>query len=1041
MQKKGVCILLLMLFLGASVANAQQKQISGKVVSSDNTPLSNVSVVVKGTRTSTSTDNKGGYAITAGANQTLTFSLVGYDSKDVKVGSSTTVNVKLSAVDNTLEEVVVTAMDIRRNPKELGYSVQKLKGQDLAETQRNDFVSSLQGRVAGLTINPTSGLAGASNQIVLRGFNSLALDNSPLFIIDGIIIDNQSVSENNRNTGFAVKPTSANVSTENRSNDYTNRVADINPNDIETVTVLKGPEATALYGSQASSGAIVITTKKGTSVDGKMKLSYDNSFRTSTYVRYPDLMTNFDTGTNGIPSDIFSYFGQKFTSDVPRYGNLRSFFQSSSSATHNISLEYGKKNNSVRVSGSVVDENSPVPNNNYKKYNFKIVTNHKIGKKLEISPSFSIINSTNDKPLRGVSGYLMSLMTWPDDDNAKNWITADGLKKPLFVSNPNGELDNPYFNVNKNRSSDALSRSIATLSVNYNPTNWLSISGRVGYDTYSQNGYTKWDSSSYFLTRAQKGAQENYYRKYYGYNHTVTAVAKKSFGKINTRLMIGNMWQDYETQTYAIFGNDIADALRTDSGNTNPITRIRNSNATRFGLPNYNISRQAAYFGEASINYDNKVFFTYSHRFEESSIFPVSSRAYDYPAGSVSMILSDIFPAVKSQLNYWKLRGSLASTARSSAPYANQAILNFNTGSGGGYYYDFTNANPYLTPERQKTFEVGSEFKFKGNRLSAEITYYKTENKDLIAENFRASYATGYVLNTLNVGANENTGIEMVLDYQVINKKDFTWNTRFNFNRMRNQVTQLPANVPEFYISDTWVYGNARGGLTQGGPTTTITSYGYARNNAGQILIDPATGIPVLDNNFRVHGDRNPNFTLGWLNNITYKDLRVSFLWDLKVGGDIFNATEMYLTRIGRSQRTADRLTPRVVTGILKDGLENTGTPTQNSIAIVPYYQQTYYTTMPEEEFIQKNVNWFRLRDISFNYNIKKFMTEGIARYAKTMSAFLTINDLLLITNYKGQDPAVGANSAASRGVSGFGFDYGNMGAPVSFNMGIRTTF
>jgi len=1041
MQKKGVCILLLMLFLGASVANAQQKQISGKVVSSDNTPLSNVSVVVKGTRTSTSTDNKGGYAITAGANQTLTFSLVGYDSKDVKVGSSTTVNVKLSAVDNTLEEVVVTAMDIRRNPKELGYSVQKLKGQDLAETQRNDFVSSLQGRVAGLTINPTSGLAGASNQIVLRGFNSLALDNSPLFIIDGIIIDNQSVSENNRNTGFAVKPTSANVSTENRSNDYTNRVADINPNDIETVTVLKGPEATALYGSQASSGAIVITTKKGTSVDGKMKLSYDNSFRTSTYVRYPDLMTNFDTGTNGIPSDIFSYFGQKFTSDVPRYGNLRSFFQSSSSATHNISLEYGKKNNSVRVSGSVVDENSPVPNNNYKKYNFKIVTNHKIGKKLEISPSFSIINSTNDKPLRGVSGYLMSLMTWPDDDNAKNWITADGLKKPLFVSNPNGELDNPYFNVNKNRSSDALSRSIATLSVNYNPTNWLSISGRVGYDTYSQNGYTKWDSSSYFLTRAQKGAQENYYRKYYGYNHTVTAVAKKSFGKINTRLMIGNMWQDYETQTYAIFGNDIADALRTDSGNTNPITRIRNSNATRFGLPNYNISRQAAYFGEASINYDNKVFFTYSHRFEESSIFPVSSRAYDYPAGSVSMILSDIFPAVKSQLNYWKLRGSLASTARSSAPYANQAILNFNTGSGGGYYYDFTNANPYLTPERQKTFEIGSEFKFKGNRLSAEITYYKTENKDLIAENFRASYATGYVLNTLNVGANENTGVEMVLDYQVINKKDFTWNTRFNFNRMRNQVTQLPANVPEFYISDTWVYGNARGGLTQGGPTTTITSYGYARNNAGQILIDPATGIPVLDNNFRVHGDRNPNFTLGWLNNITYKDLRVSFLWDLKVGGDIFNATEMYLTRIGRSQRTADRLTPRVITGILKDGLENTGTPTQNSIAIVPYYQQTYYTTMPEEEFIQKNVNWFRLRDISFNYNIKKFMTEGIARYTKSMSAFLTINDLILITNYKGQDPAVGANSAASRGVSGFGFDYGNMGAPVSFNMGIRTTF
>jgi hypothetical protein len=225
-------------------------------------------------------------------------------------------------------------------------------------------------------------------------------------------------------------------------------------------------------------------------------------------------------------------------------------------------------------------------------------------------------------------------------------------------------------------------------------------------------------------------------------------------------------------------------------------------------------------------------------------------------------------------LNYWKLRGSLASTARSSAPYANQAILNFNTGSGACYYYDFTNANPELVPERQKTFEIGSEFKFKGNRLSAEITYYKTQNKNLIAENFRASYGTGFVLNTINVGANENSGIEMVLDYQVINKKDFTWNTRLNFNRMRNKVTELPSSVPEFYISDTWLYGNARGGLTLGNPTTTITSYGYQRNTAGKVLIDPATGLPLVDPNFKVRGDRNPNFTLGWINNITYKDLK-----------------------------------------------------------------------------------------------------------------------------------------------------------------------
>ena len=1038
MQKKGVCILLLMLFLGVSVANAQQKLVSGKVVNADNTPLINVSVVVKGSKITSNTDKNGTYSISVGSNQTLSFSLVGFETKNIKVGNSTSINVQLVELDKSLEDVVVTAMDIRRNPKELGYSVQKLKGQDLAETQRNNIVNSLQGRVAGLTINPTSGLAGASSQIVLRGFNSIALDNSPLFIIDGIIIDNQSVQENNRNTGFA---TSSGPSRENRSNDYTNRIADLNPNDVESVTVLKGPEATALYGSQASSGAIVITTKKGNSSDGEVKVSYDNSFRTSTYVRYPNLMTDFDAGSNGINSDIFSYFGPKLGKDVPKYGNLRTFFRSSVSQSHNISMEYGKKNNSVRFSGSFLDENSPVPNNNYKKYNFRVVTNHKIGKKLEISPSFSLINSGNDKPLRGVGGYLLSLLVWPDDDNAQNWQNASGLKKALFNSNPNGETDNPYYNVERNRSKDEITRSIATLSVNYNPTSWLSINGRVGYDTYYQTGYTRWDSSSYFLTRATKGALQNYYRNYYGYNHTVTATAKKSFGKINTRLMIGNMWQDYETQTTSVYGTDISDVNQFDSTVTNPVTRIRNSNMNRFGLPNYNINRQAAYFGEFSVNYDTKIFLTYSHRFEESSIFPKKSRAYDYPAGSLSVIMTDIFPNLKSTLNYWKLRGSLASTARSSAPYANQAILNFNTGSGGGYYYDFTNANPDLVPERQKTFEIGTEFKFPGNRFSAEITYYKTENKNLIAENFRASYGTGYVLNTINVGANENTGVEIVLDYQVVSKKDFSWNTRLNFNRMRNKVTQLPSSVPEFYISDTWLYGNARGGLTLGNPTTTITSYGYQRNNSGQILIDPATGLPLIDANFKIRGDRNPNFTIGWLNNISYKDLRVSFLWDLRVGGDIFNATEMYMTLVGRSQRTADRMTPRVVSGILKDGLENSIVPTKNSIAIVPYYQQTYYTSMPEEAFIQKKVNWFRLRDITFNYNLSKYMTEGIAQKLKSISGFLTINDLILITNYKGQDPAVGGVSVGSRGVGGFGFDYGNMGAPVSFNMGIRTTF
>ena len=725
MQIKGVWTLLLALIFSTTMVNAQQTTVSGKVTGSDGSPLANVTVVIKGTKSATLTNKDGIYSIGATAGQILSISFVGYEAKEVKVGTKTVYNVRLNLVDNDLEEVVVTAMDIKRNPKELGYSVQKLKGADIAESQRNNFVNSLQGRVAGLTINPTSGLAGASSQIVLRGFNSLSLDNSPLFIIDGVIIDNSSVQENNRNTGLSVKPGSANVSTENRQNDYTNRISDLNPNDIDNVTVLKGPEATALYGSQASSGAIVITTKKGTSTTGKLNVAYDNSFRSSTYTRYPKIFTKYDAGLNGVPSDIFSYFGQEFPNGTKTYDNLHNFFRSSLSQNQNISMDYGVKNHSIRFSAAFVDEKSPVPTNHYTKQNFRVVSNHKFfNNKLEISPSYSLVTSTNDKPLRGVSGYLLNLLAWPVDNDIRDWETADGLKKPLFASNPNGELDNPLFNVNRNRSRDEVTRQIATLAVTYNPTKWLTINGRVGYDTYSQQGWTKWDSSSYFLSRAQKGALENYYRNYYGYNHTVTATAKKSFGKINTRLMVGNMWQDYETQTTSVFGNNLTDASRTDSANTLVASRIRNSNMNRFGRPNYNINRQAAFFGEAALNYDNKVFFTYSHRFEESSIFPTASRSYNYPAGSMSVIMTDIFPALKEKVNYWKLRGSLASTARSSSPYANQSILNFSTGSGGGYYYDFTNANPYLIPERQKTFEIGTEVKLVNNRLIKSIVFF-----------------------------------------------------------------------------------------------------------------------------------------------------------------------------------------------------------------------------------------------------------------------------------------------------------------------------
>lgn len=1034
-------LLLLMLFLGnlllySNLALAQEKTVTGTVTSTDNLPLSGVTVSVKGTQVATKTDDRGMYSIRAANNQTLVFTFVNHQRVEMTVGARTTVSVQMRRTQGNLDEVVIVAMDMKRNPKELGFSTQTVKGDDIQESQRENFVNALQGRVAGVTVNQTGGAAGASSQIVLRGFNSLSLDNTPLFVIDGVIADNQTVNETS-NGGAELGLASDRP---NRGNDYGNRISDINPNDIESITVLKGPEATALYGSQASSGAIIITTKRA-KANGKLVVSYDNAFRVQKLTRLPNTVNVYSSGTNGQPAALFTAFGPRYPYSETLYNNVDNFFRTGFSQTHNISLEYGKKNATFRLSASAFDQDAVIPTNSYKRYNIRLSNTTKIGKYIDISPSLTYIYSKNDKPLRGAGGYLLNLLVWPSNDDVRDWQTADGLKKPLFNANPNADLDNPFYNVYKNRSEDATDRILATFGINIKPFDWLDIAGRFGYDTYKTDGYTRYDSMSFYLSRAQKGQQDNYYRSYYGYNHTITATARRKFGQFTTRVMLGNMWQDYETRMFAVVGTQLQSFTRSDSNNTDPTTRIRLSNAALNGLPNYSIKRSMAYFGEASIGWKDAIFLTYSHRFEESSIFPKQFRNYNYPAASMSIILSDLVPQIRSNaLSYVKLRGSLANTARSSQPYANQSLFNPIYSSGGGFAYAFTNNNPLLEPEIQETFEVGTEFRLINNKLSVDATYYNTKNKKLIVEGFRASYGTGFVLNTLNVGANENQGVEIALNYDVVRSNNFSWNTRLNFNKMWNKVVQLPANVPEFYQSDTWLYANARGGLVVGGATTTITSYGYKYNKAGVLLISPTTGLPVLDNNFRVRGDRNPDFTLGFVNSFTYKNLNFSFLWDLKVGGDIFNATDRYLTANGRSFRTIDRFLPRVIQGVLADGMEDTQTPTKNTISITPAYNQSYYTTMPEEEFIEKDVNWLRLRDISLGYTFGSSVMQNI-KFVRSLGAFVTINDLVLITNYTGADPQVNGNTAGSRGVGGFGFDYGNIGTPVSINLGIRANF
>ncbi len=1058
--------MVLLLFL-LPLAALAQTTITGRVTGENGAPVEGASVIIKGKKTGTKTDANGNFTISAAKGDVLVVSSVNFTAKQVKINDGRPIALTLISTDGKMEEVVVTAMDIKRNPRELGYSVQKVDGKEVQETQRENFLNSLQGRVAGVTVTSTSGVPGASSSIVLRGFNSLSLSNQPLFVIDGVIVDNQTIDENsNGGSGVGLVERGAGLTnTANRNNDYNNRIADINPNDIETFTILKGPEATALYGSQASSGAIIITTRKAKS--NKLAIQYDNSFRIQTLTRFPDFFDGFSGGSNGdtTSKQLFRYFGPAYEPGTTFYDNKNAFFKTGFSQTHNLGVDFGIKKSIFRFSGSYFDQDGIVPNSSYNRYTLKLSNTTKFwNNKIDISPAVSYTNTTNKKVLRSAGGFMISLLSWPTTNDIVASQGDNATKNPLFVGTSNTELDNPLFNVNNNKAGEKTERYNTSLGININPYSWLSLSGRFGYETYKTEGYLRYHPLSYFISASTGGIQDNFWRSYHGYNHTITATARKTWRKdFNFRLMAGTMWQDYKTEMYAVSGTNIVDnvigskmyknGLPLTNADYNALPGPADSNATRvitrtrllrnvYGENNESILREFAYFGEFAFNYKNLVFLNYTHRFEEASTLPKKNRKFNYPGGSISAIVTDIFPVLKrgNILNYMKIRGSMAATARLNTPYSTQSVFVNNLASGGGYSYSFFNNNPELEPEKQRTFEVGTEMRFLKSRLGIDATYYNTLNKDQIIENFRLSYATGFVLNTQNAGSTRNQGVEIAIDAQVVKKRKFSWSTRFNFNKQWNRIEEMPKNVALYYLADANVFQNVGSGVVLGGTTTTISGFGYARNNNGQILISPTSGYPVIDGVQRPRGDRLPDFTLGWVNNLAYKNWKLSFLWDIKIGGDIYNGTEHFLTMIGRSKMTADRLTPRVIDGVLSDGLENTDHPTKNTIVVIPYYDDFYYRNLPEEEFIEKDVNWFRLRDVTLNYSFPAKTFRRI-KAMKDLSVFFTATDLVLITNYSGADPSVNTNTAGTRGVGTFGFDYGTLPTQAAYNFGIRASF
>ena len=1017
-------MVLLATCLLAPSAFAQQKTVTGKITDEQGIALQSVSVIIRGTTTGTMSGREGLYSIRVAPGQVLQFRLIGTSPAERTVGVDNVINVQLRRVATSLDAVVVTALGQTTEQRALGTAQQTVNGADIAGTQRENFINALQGRVAGVNVTSTSGTPGASTSIVIRGVSQISSSNQPLMIVDGLPIDNKTMT-----TGtMASDAPNSNSSFDNRKVDFTNRGADLNPEDIETLTVLKGPEASALYGIDAANGAIVITTKRGK--PGSGQLDYSNSLRFDTPRVKPELQSKYGptAATNGIIS-TFQYFGAPYAAGTTLYDNVAGFFQTALTQKHNLSFSGGATDAKMnyRVASSYVKQNGVVPEAGYTRLNLTGASGAQVTSWLKTDLSMQYANSTNKQSFKGDGGVLLGLLVWPQTDNAADFLTPQGIRRRITALSQGAEYDNPYFNVEKNIISSKTNRFISNLGVVVMPFTWGNLKSNIGIDAYTNQN---------LILRHPESFQGTTFNGAIDQADDITRnVSAQTLLNFNRRQLTRDL------TISGLLGNGISDAKSTTDGLQgqnflDPNFVSVNNTYTKYNRQVNAQRRLVSAYGQATLDYKRFLYLTVTGRNDWTSTIPTPNNSFFYPSISSSFIFSDAIPSLGRHMT-GKLRAAFAEVGKDAKPYAYAAALEPKTTSFGGYAYGFTGPNPNLKPEFAKSYELGTELGFLNDRLGLDVTVYRKRTIDPILEGIRTSYGTGFILLNVNGGEIRNQGLEITLRGTPVLRNKFSWDILANYESARGKVIALPRLLPEFYLSDTWIYQNVRNGTAPGLSTMSLTGTYYQRNAKGDILIDPTTGLPLRSADFIDRGyDRQPFYTVGLSNTLKYGPVNVNFLLDIRRGGDVFNATQHYLTQRGLTTSTLDRETPRVVKGVLRDGKENTATPTPNSISVNPSVQTTYYSTMSEELFIEKNINWIRLRDITLNYQLP----ERLVR-ARTANIFVTATDVFMITNYTGLDPLTNSNTAGVGGSGGVGIDYGSMPIPRGVNLGLRLGF
>lgn len=1021
MKQKIKGFLMLLFALSTQLFFAQEKTISGTVSDNAGIPLPGVSVLVKGTKSGTQTDFDGKYVIKASSNQVLVFSYIGMKTQEAIVSSSS-INIKLKDDSVELEGVVVTAFGIKKDEKKLGYAVSKVTSEEITRSGEQNVLQALAGKAAGVQVIGTGGTPGASSKIIIRGVNTITGTSDPLIVVDGVPIDN-STSQ----TSAGDNPFNANLSGINNSN----RALDINPDDIESVSVLKGPAAAALYGERAGNGVIIYTTKKGKAGKG-LGIDYSTSLAIDKVSQLPARQNKYVQGTSATavavnPNTPQSWGPAAQAIGVPMYDNVGNFFQEGLTFTNNISFYGGDEKATYRASYGNVTQTGMIPETGLKRNTLRVVGDLKLNDKWKTGGSLQYTHTTNTLAQNGsnVSGVMLSLLRSVGNYDLRNYKDAEGNNTNYYAS-----YDNPYFTVNENPATSDVNRVFGNMFLTYSPATWLSLTAKGGIDAYSDYRKQIFAISSNGDNLAGMGevALNNINSKeFYGdFIASGLLPLKSEWLKINYTAGL-NLRSSQNTDVFSR-GKELA------------VRGVYNlSNATQLYASNTEVNIMSrALFGQLEFDIKNQLFITGSVRKEWSSTYGTDANSAIFPAASASWVLSNTFD-LPEWASFAKLTYGYGEVGIAPQPYYTistyaQPFMTDGFTDGLSFPYNGVNGmavsgvlgNQNLRPERVLGHEVGLSSKFLENRLSLDVNLYYKTSKDLLIK-LPLPQSSGFGIVYQNAAELVNKGVEVELGYDIFKKNNpFQWNINLNWAKNENEVTDISGNLDAISIET--AFGSIGYYAVKGQPLGSFYGTKWQRDANGQKIIG-TDGLPIIQGETGNLGNSAPKWTGGLRNTFTYKRITLSGLLDFRHGGAVYNGTLARLHNFGVSEASADRERTYII-----DGVKSDGTPNNIAISAKNYYQKYLGDGGGASEEAITDVNWIRLRDVtlSYDFNVKKFTAIHSAQLS------FTGRNLWLDTNYKGVDPETSLTGAGSR-INGL--DYFNNPGSKSFIMTLKVGF